>query len=205
MSTIRIRFARAATLGLIAMVLAVTAAGLPVAPAHAQQAEQETTQIYDAVQGPYRVVTTIEPAEPKLGVVHFVIDVTHADSGLPAEGLEMLLVAHDYEDTPTYQVRAISAPSNRSQYIGNITLEEPGNWTINAKITTADGAQIVYPMPLHVGELFVAPGAAGTWVLLLIIAGFLGVGSYLVISARRIQRRQPPTGRSPQTAANSVS
>jgi len=154
------------------------------------QVRDEPVEILDAMLEDYRVVVRILPRVPAVGQINFNVVPTTAGDGSPVRNATITLTAHDAEDIPTYQVRALNTPFSQEEYIGNLVLRAEGPWSIHIEVETEELGTEVF-----VARITVAPAAVGAtpeagWLMVLVMVAFLAGGGFLWLSSRRALARR---------------
>lgn len=154
------------------------------------QARDEPVQILDQTQEDYRVVVRILPRVPAVGQINFNVVPTSAGDGSPVRNATITLTAHDAEDIPTYQVRALNTPFSQEEYVGNLVLRAEGPWSIHIEVETEELGTEVF-----VARLTVAPAAVGAtpeagWLMVLVMVAFLAGGGFIWLSSKRALARR---------------
>ena len=154
------------------------------------QERDKPVEILDATLEDYRVVVRILPRVPAVGQINFNVVPTTAGDGSPVRNATITLTAHDAEDIPTYQVRALNTPLSQEEYVGNLVLRAEGPWSIHIEVETEELGTEVF-----VAKLTVAPAAVGAtpeagWLMVLVMVAFLAGGGFLWLSSRRALARR---------------
>ena len=149
-----------------------------------------SVEIFRAKQGAYELVVGVQPEVPVVGRTHFTITPFDLSTSLPVIHAEIVIVAHNPQGEPTYEVRAVNHPLAIEYYDANITFESPGDWTLMVTIRHDTLRRATFAVPLHVGEQPVGPSLAGTIVWLAVVATLAGGSVYVWYRARR-QRGGP--------------
>ena len=154
------------------------------------QERDKPVEILDETLEDYRVVVRILPRVPAVGQINFNVVPTTAGDGSPVRNATITLTAHDAEDIPTYQVRALNTPFSQEEYIGNLVLRAEGPWSIHIEVETEELGTEVF-----VAKLTVAPAAVGAtpeagWLMVLVMVAFLAGGGFLWLSSRRALARR---------------
>ena len=154
------------------------------------QGRDEPVEILDATQDNYRVVVRILPRVPAVGQINFNVVPTSAGDGSPVRNATITLTAHDAEDIPTYQVRALNTPFSQEEYVGNLVLRAEGPWSIHIEVETEELGTEVF-----VAKISVAPAAVGAtpeagWLMVLVMVAFLAGGGFVWLSSRRALARK---------------
>ena len=154
------------------------------------QERDKPVEILDATQEDYRVVVRILPRVPAVGQINFNVVPTSAGDGSPVRNATITLTAHDAEDIPTYQVRALNTPFSQEEYVGNLVLRAEGPWSIHIEVETEELGTEVF-----VARITVAPAAVGAtpeagWLMVLVMVAFLAGGGFLWLSSRRALARR---------------
>ena len=162
---------------------------MPMGLAEAQ-VRDEPVEILDDTQENYRVVVRILPRVPVVGQINFNVVPTSAGDGSPVRDATITLTAHDAEDIPTYQVRALNTPFSQEEYVGNLVLRAEGPWSIHVEVVTEDFGTEVF-----VAKITVAPAAVGSspeagWLMVLVMVAFVAGGVFLWLSSRRALARR---------------
>ena len=150
----------------------------------------EPVEILDATQGNYRVTVRILPRVPAVGQINFNVVPTSAADGSPVRNATITLTAHDAEDIPTYQVRALNTPFSQEEYVGNLVLRAEGPWSIHVEVETEElGAEV------FIAKITVAPAAVGAtpeagWLMVLVMVAFVAGGGFIWLSSRRALARR---------------
>ena len=176
--------ARAAAL--IVVIVALTLALVPGARALGD--DGDAVEIFRGRQDSYEVAVAIRPESPEVGAVHVMVTLLEAATSRPVDDAEIVIVAHDEQGRPTYQVRALNTPSSPQPYVANITFKSPGAWTLLVQVESEELGQATVSAPLTVIEQSITPSAAGAFVLLGVVAVLAGGSFYLWYSARRRRR-----------------
>ena len=172
-------------------VFAVLAFVALVSPGLAEAQERDApVEILDETQEDYRVVVRILPRVPAVGQINFNVVPTSAGDGSPVRNATITLTAHDAEDIPTYQVRALNTPFSQEEYVGNLVLRAAGPWSIHVEVVTEDLGSEVF-----VSKITVAPAAVGStpeagWLMLLVMVAFVAGGGFIWLSSRRALARR---------------
>ena len=172
-------------------VLVVLAFGVLLWPGIAgAQGRDEPVEILDETQEDYRIVVRILPRVPAVGQINFNVVPTSAGDGSPVRNATITLTAHDAEDIPTYQVRALNTPFSQEEYVGNLVLRAAGPWSIHVEVVTEELGSEVF-----VSRITVAPAAVGRtpeagWLMLLVMVAFVAGGGFIWLSSRRALARR---------------
>ena len=154
------------------------------------QGRDEPVEILDETQEDYRIVVHILPRVPAVGQINFNVVPTSAGDGSPVRNATITLTAHDAEDIPTYQVRALNTPFSQEEYVGNLVLRAAGPWSIHVEVVTKELGSEVF-----VSRITVAPAAVGStpeagWLMLLVMVAFVAGGGFIWLSSRRALARR---------------
>ena len=173
--------------GALAVLLFAALASPGIAEA---QERDEPVEILNATQGSYRVVVRILPRVPAVGQINFTVVPTSVADGSPVRNATITLTAHDAEDIPTYQVRALNTPFSQEEYVGNLILRAEGPWSIHIEVETEELGTEVF-----VAQITVAPAAVGAtpeagWLMVLVMVAFVAGGGFVWLSSRRALARR---------------
>ncbi|MBM3934128.1 MAG: hypothetical protein FJ319_07485 [SAR202 cluster bacterium] len=156
----------------------------------AAQAVEDPIEIFRETKGAYALSMTMLPNRPTVGIVHFNILPTAGDGVTPVTDAEILVVANNPQGKAEYQVRALNDPADRSRYAANMMIEHEGLWTFDVEIKSGSLGEEKFTAPLEIGELPIDPGWEGGLILALILIGFAGGITYLVLSSRKALRER---------------
>lgn len=166
--------------------MAALMVGLAPAVAGDLSAHSDATEIFRATEGAYELVLAVQPEETVVGTTHITITPFDATISAPVDRAEIVIVAHNPDGAPTYQVRAVNTPASAEYYDANITFESPGDWTLMVSVDHTSLGKASFSVPLRVGELPVAAGGlASTIVWLFVLATLAGGATYVWRTTRR--------------------
>ncbi len=154
------------------------------------QERDEPVEILDETQEYYRVVVRILPRVLAVGQINFNVVPTSAGDGSPVRNATITLTAHDAEDIPTYQVRALNTPSSQEEYVGNLVLRAAGPWSIHVEVVTEDLGAEVFVAPITVAPAAVGSTPEAGWLMLLVMVAFVLGGGFLWLSSKRALARR---------------
>tara|TARA_B100001750_G_C15276762_1_gene480347 strand:+ start:193 stop:723 length:531 start_codon:yes stop_codon:yes gene_type:complete len=138
---------------------------------------------FEGESGGYHITLSVQPEVIAVGEVHFSITVAESDSMLPVTDAEIVLLAIDQNEEPTYQVRALNTPNDPVHYMSNIKFESPGDWILRVKIGGRLG-DTGLDVPLFIKQPALMPASEGTILFFGILVVLLTGSLYLWRSSR---------------------
>ena len=154
------------------------------------QEREEPIEIFDAMQGNYRLVVNILPRVPAVGPINFTVFPTSAKDGTPIRDAKITLVSHDAEGVPKYQVKALNTPSTQEEYVGNLVIKSAGAWSIHIEVVTEELGTEVFVAPISVAPAAVGSTPEAGLMMLLVMVAFVLGGGFLWLSSRRALARR---------------
>lgn len=154
------------------------------------QGRDEPVEILDETQEAYRVVVRILPRVPAVGQINFNVVPTSAGDGSPVRNATITLTAHDAEDIPTYQVRALNTPFSQEEYVGNLVLRAEGPWSIHVEVETEELGTEVFVARISVAPAAVDASPEAGWLMVLVMVAFVLGGGFVWLSSRRALARR---------------
>lgn len=154
------------------------------------QGRDEPVEILDETQEAYRVVVRILPRVPAVGQINFNVVPTSAGDGSPVRNATITLTAHDAEDIPTYQVRALNTPFSQEEYVGNLVLRAEGPWSIHVEVVTEELGTEVFVARISVAPAAVDASPEAGWLMVLVMVAFVLGGGFVWLSSRRALARR---------------
>ena len=174
--------------------MAALMVGLAPAVAGDLSAHGDATEIFRATEGAYELVLAVQPEETVVGTTHITITPFDATISAPVDRAEIVIVAHNPDGAPTYQVRAVNTPASAEYYDANITFHEAGEWTLVVDVEQAGTGSATFNVPMTVRPQLIPPrGVVGTAVWLLICAALVGGVALVWYQSRRALGRRERT------------
>jgi hypothetical protein len=156
------------------------------------QVDEEKMEIFRGQSGPYELAVTVIPAKPLTGAVYFSLSVLDISTSKSVEDARVLIVVNDEDGVPTIQTLVLNTPRVPNSYVGNLTFENPGRWTMKVDADSPTVGSAAFQVPLVVISSTLLRNPLGGIILLgvgvIIVLGTL----YLWDSSRRIVRRRAP-------------
>lgn len=152
------------------------------------------TEIYRASSGPYIMVVSVHPEQPKVGAIHLTITPLKQSNSEPILDAEVGIVAYSPDGDRSLRVRALNTPIERRYYDANLTVMAAGTWRVIIDVNSDLLGRMTFNVPFDVAEQSIYPNFAGTFVWLVIIAAIAGGGMYLWYSSsrKRVDEAQVP-------------
>ena len=158
------------------------------------QVDEDKLEIFRGQSGPYELAVTVFPAKPLTGAVYFSLSVLDISTSKPVEDARVLIVVNDEDGVPTIQTLVLNTPRVPDSYVGNLTFENPGRWTMKTDVDSPTVGSASFQVPLVVISSTPLRNPLGG-IILLGVAGAIVLGTlYLWNSSRKIIRRRAPRG-----------
>ena len=151
-------------------------------------AQSDTVEIFRGKEGPYEAIVGIVPNPPMVGTVHIAVTLVDAETSLPATKASVTIIADNDRGQPTFQVRALNAPSSPETYRGNITFDRAGEWSLRIRVESEGLERATLRVPLLLQGEALTSGMAGTLLWVLVVLVLFGGGLYVWYSSRRHRR-----------------
>ena len=159
-----------------AVLLPMTAVGV--------HANGDSVEIFRERSGAYEIVLGVLPARPAVGTVHLTVTPLDARTSAPVGDARIVIVAHDPEGEPAYQVRALNTPDSQMYYDANVTLPRAGTWTLKVDVQSDALGAVTVDVPLQVDRQSIPPSLGGTVVWLIVLGVLFGGAAYLWYRSR---------------------
>ncbi len=158
---------------------------LLAAPAYAE--DDSVTALEDS-DGPFTVTVVVQPAEPKVGTVHFKVTPVYTANSEPVDGARVEILATSSEDEEAYHTFAINRPEEPRHYHGELLIRHTGTWTLKVTVSKEGEGVGEFEFTLDVTEDQPNSGRLGTALWAGLVAVLIGGGVYVTIAIRRSQR-----------------
>ena len=172
---------------LLLALIVLTAGSLPPAWGRAV-AHGGGVEIFRGTQGAYEIIVGMRPETPVVGSMHFSVTPRDPATKTLLLNVQITIVAHDPSGEPAYQVRAVNSPLVIEFYDANITIESPGDWTLQVKVHREALGTETFVVPLSVGEQGLTPSNVGTVVWLAVLGTLAGGAIYVWYRSRKALR-----------------
>ena len=157
--------------------LALLLLALASAPAAAQE-DPRPRELFQETKPPYHIGLALQPYIPAVGHVHFIVNLTDAETGEPVDGAIVKLRA-DHEQESLEPIESIetfvlNTPEDVQAYHANMTLPESGLWKFTIAVEKEGQAPVSVEVSIPVAEPPLPAGQAGTFVWILVFLTLIG-------------------------------
>ena len=184
--------ARTKKVGFLSLALAgsilVTAAGMWAlmawVPSGAAEANGVSSEIYNQVQGPYRLVVGISPGRPVIPQTHFAMQVMDADQDtlLRDSDIQLFVTATGPDGSVGFGPEQTYNDLSLAYFEIDVPFDVVGPWRVSVEIN-ADESKEVFVLPVSVGE----PGPRIQWIwvsVVLVAIVAVGIWTWATMSRR---------------------
>ena len=153
-------------------------------PGGAAEANGVSSEIYNQVQGPYRLVVGISPGRPVIPQTHFAMQVMDADRDtlLRDSDIQLFVTATGPDGSVGFGPEQTYNDLSLAYFEIDVPFDVVGPWRVSVEINANDGKE-VFVLPMSVGE----PGPRIQWIwisVILVAIVVVGIWTWATMSRR---------------------
>ena len=177
----------------VLLVAVVACAAVILSPTVRAQTEGEAAdadgvQVVRRIEGAFDIAVAVQPSQPLVGPVHFVVTVLEAGTASPVDRATIKITVTS-PGGDALEVRAVGTPQSLGEYRANLTLGSSGEWTLTVELEREGMGSATIEVPLVIGEWPLPAGNAGTLVWFFILVVLAGGALYVWRRSRSLTAR----------------